>query len=169
MALLSAGSSAGYDPGLLRAAVASNEYRYHRIAEKVRKTVGGALYKKRIGLLGLTFKSGTPDLRNSPAIEVAKLLAADDAQVAGYDPAVRGYLDSITVTDDAYEAVRDAEVVVLLTDWPEFQALDWSHVSQLMAGAAILDTRNVLDTRDLRRFGLRCTGIGRSAEFYQDD
>jgi UDPglucose 6-dehydrogenase len=116
----------------------------------------------RIALLGLAFKAGTGDLRDSPAIAVAELLAAEQAQVTGYDPAVRGNVAGVRVADDPYEAVTCADAVVVLTDWPQFRELDWERVGQIMAGDTVIDGRNHLNPADLDHAGLRWHGVGRS-------
>ena len=119
---------------------------------------------KRIGLLGLAFKAGTNDLRHSPALGVAEQLAFEGSELTAYDPAVPqdvpGVTDGITVVTDAYQAVKGADVVVLLTEWSTFRALDWARVADLMAGESIVDTRNLLDVNLLTAVGITWHGIG---------
>lgn len=160
-AMLHASSTGETEFTLLRAALAANERQHRRIADRTRWAVGGTLAGTRIGLLGLTFKASTNDLRNSPALAVAALLTAEDAQLTAYDPTVCSDVAGITIARDPYQAVTGAEAVVLLTDWPQFQELDWSRVSQLMTGNAIIDTRNHLNPTALNHVGLRWQGIGR--------
>jgi UDPglucose 6-dehydrogenase len=154
----------GLDLPLLEAIVQSNESHKSRIVERIRVAAGGSLSGKRIGLLGLTFKAGTNDLRHSPALAVADLLALAGTELTAFDPAVPqdipGVTDGITVVPDAYQAVKDADVVVLLTEWSAFRELDWARVADLMAGQSILDTRNVLDANLLTAAGITLQGIG---------
>lgn len=154
----------GLDLPLLEAVVYSNESHKSRIVKRVRVAAGGSLRDKRIGLLGLAFKAGTNDLRHSPALDVAKRLAHEGSELTAYDPAVPqdipGITDGITVVPDAYQAVKDADVVVLLTEWSSFRALDWARVADLMAGQSIVDTRNLLDADLLTGAGLGLYGIG---------
>lgn len=162
-ALLHASARTGSEFALLRAAVASNEQQHQRIVVKTRLAAGGTLIGKRISLLGLAFKAGTCDTRGSPALEVANLLAAEQARVTGYDPAVTSAGAGLTVTGDPYQAVAHAAVVVLLTEWPEFRSLDWPRIRRLMAGDTVIDARNHLDPAALHQAGLRWEGIGTSA------
>ncbi|OMC52172.1 UDP-glucose 6-dehydrogenase [Mycobacterium sp. IS-836] len=154
----------GLELPLLQAIVRSNAEQKSRVVDRVRAAAGGALNGKRIGLLGLTFKAGTNDLRDSPALDVADQLASEGCELAAYDPAVPGDVpgvtDGITVVPDAYQAVKDADVVVLLTEWSTFRALDWARVADLMAGRNVIDTRNLLDANLLIESGLLHSGIG---------
>jgi UDPglucose 6-dehydrogenase len=161
-ALLHIAAAAGSESGLLHAALVANQRQQQRIVSKVRLALGGSLAGARIALLGLAFKAGTTDLRDSPAVAVAALLSAQSAQVTGYDPAVRGSVPGISVAEDPYHAVTGAAAAVILTDWPQFCMLDWTRFSQLMAGNTIIDTRNHLDPAALDSVGLCWHGIGRS-------
>ncbi|MGW4059739.1 UDP-glucose dehydrogenase family protein [Amycolatopsis sp. NPDC004747] len=151
---------AGVEFPLLGATIDTNTRQRERVLGKIRAAAGGSLRGKRIGLLGLAFKAGTDDLRDSPALAVADLLAAEGAELAAYDPAVSVEVPGILVTDDPYQAVKGAAVIVLLTEWPEFRGLDWGQIGELAAGP-VVDTRNHLDPDAVRRSGLSWTGIGR--------
>jgi UDPglucose 6-dehydrogenase len=161
-ALLHVGATVGSELAVLRAALAANQQQQRKVVDKVRLALGRSLAGTRIALLGLTFKPDTRDLRDSPAIAVATLLAAEQAQVAGYDPAVRSSVPGIAVAADPYEAVTDADAVVVLTDWPQFRALDWTRIRQSTAGRTVIDTRNYLDPATLDRAGLCWHGMGRN-------
>jgi UDPglucose 6-dehydrogenase len=161
-AMLQITQAIGFDFDLLRATIDSNDRQRELVLAKIRDAVGGRLDGVRIGLLGLAFKAGTNDLRGSPALAVAELLVAEGAIVSAYDPAIPGGLTGIEVVDEAYLAVKDAQAVVLLTEWPVFRTLDWPLVAQLMAGGTVIDTRNHLDPEVLRRAGLSWHGVGRS-------
>ncbi|KAA2263707.1 UDP-glucose/GDP-mannose dehydrogenase family protein [Solihabitans fulvus] len=160
-ALLQIAQAAGLEFDLLGATIEANSRQQHRVVAKVREAVGGSLAGARIGLLGLAFKAGTNDLRDSPALAVAKLLAAEGAELTGYDPEIAGQLPGLRLVDDAYQAAKGAAAVVLLTEWPLFRMLDWPLIAELMDGDTVLDTRNHLDPDALRRAGLRHRGIGR--------
>jgi UDPglucose 6-dehydrogenase len=161
-ALLYLGAAAESELEVLRAAVAGNQRQQRWIVSRTRIAMGGSLIGARIALLGLAFKAGTGDVRDSPAIAVAGLLAAEQAQVTGYDPAVRASVAGCRVADDPYEAMTCADAVVVLTDWPQFRELDWERVGQIMAGDTVIDTRNHLDPAALDRAGLRWHGVGRN-------
>ncbi len=161
-ALLRVAEAARFDFGLLAAAVQENFAQRDRVIAKIAGAVGGRLAGARIGLLGLTFKAGTNDLRDSPALSVASMLSAHGADIAAYDPAVDGELPGMTVFGDAYRAARGADAVVLLTEWPEFRQLDWAYLAGQMRGDAVIDTRNLLEPRVVLDAGLSWQGIGRT-------
>jgi UDPglucose 6-dehydrogenase len=166
-ALLQVCAAADFDFSLLQASLDTNTHQQHRMVAKVRDAVGGSLAGQRIGLLGLTFKAGTDDLRDSPALTVAALLAAEGADLIGYDPgvpaAVPGMTDDLQVTDDPLKVASGAAALVVLTEWPEFRLLDWGQLAELVQRRVVIDTRNLLDADVLRRVGFEVRGIGRRA------
>lgn len=166
-ALLELADTTGVGLPLIRATIDINLRQRERVVRNVEAALGRALAGARIGLLGLTFKAGTDDLRDSPALAVAQLLAAEGADLVAYDPGVvdkvPGMEAALRVLDDPYAVARNAAVLVLLTDWPEFRALDWHRVRGELDGDIVVDTRNHLDPEVLRRAGLGWHGVGRSA------
>jgi UDPglucose 6-dehydrogenase len=166
-ALLQVCAAVDYDFGLLQASLDTNTRQHHRMVDKVRDAVGGSLAGQRVGLLGLTFKAGTNDLRDSPALTVAALLAAEGAELIGYDPAVPatvpGMTDDVQVTDDPVKVASGAAALVVLTEWPEFRVLDWGRLAELVERRIVVDTRNLLDADVLRRVGFEVRGVGRRA------
>ena len=164
-ALLQVCASVDFDFALLRASLDTNTHQQHRMVDKVRDAVGGSLAGQRVGLLGLTFKAGTDDLRDSPALTVAALLAAEGADLIGYDPgvpaAVPGVTDDLQVTDDPIKVASGAAALVVLTEWPEFRLLNWGRLAELVERRVVVDTRNLLDADAMRRVGFEVRGIGR--------
>ncbi|MCX2947570.1 UDP-glucose dehydrogenase family protein [Lentzea sp. NEAU-D7] len=166
-AMLQVADAADFEFRLLRATIDTNERQRQRMVEKVRLAVtgkrGGSLSHVRLGLLGLTFKAGTDDLRDSPALAVAALLKQAGAELVGYDPALAGGTDlgSVSVVDDPYQAAKDVDALVVLTEWPEFRSLDWARLAETVRQPVVVDTRNLLDPDVLRRAGLTCTSLGR--------
>jgi UDPglucose 6-dehydrogenase len=164
-ALLQISESAGFDFPLLAASIETNQRQPSRMVSKIRAACGGTLIGARVGLLGLTFKAGTDDLRDSPALTVARALLAEGAELTAYDPGcptgVPGVTDGITVTDDPLVAAKDADVLVVLTEWPEFRALDWAGLAGVANRRTVLDARNLLDPDVLRRAGFSWSGLGR--------
>jgi UDPglucose 6-dehydrogenase len=167
-ALLSAADSAGVDFDLLRAAVRTNARHQEMIVRKIRTAVTGAptgsLRGMRIGLLGLTFKAGTDDLRDSPAVVVAGELARQEAILTAYDPCVpvtgRHELRSVHLVDDPYLVAKGAVALVVLTEWPEFRDLDWAQLAAVSDRSVVIDTRNLLDGEVLAGTGFVRTGLG---------
>jgi UDPglucose 6-dehydrogenase len=166
LALVSIAEEHGYDFGLLKGVIAVNEAQFEQVVDRVRRLAGGDLDGVVIGVWGLTFKAGTDDLRDSPAVEVIQRLVDRAARVQVYDPTLGrlpGHLDhlDIDIRADAYAACEGAAVVVLLTEWDEFRWLDFRKVAEIMANAAIVDARNLLDPSTLRRLGFTYEGMGR--------
>jgi UDPglucose 6-dehydrogenase len=161
-ALLRVSESAGFDFPLLQATIDTNVRQRELMVTKVREAAGGDLSGARIGLLGLTFKAGTDDLRDSPALAVAELLRAEGAELAGYDPALVGAVEvaGVPVVDDAYQVAKGASALVLLTEWPQFRTLDWAKVAEMVERPVVVDTRNHLDPDVLRRAGISWQGVG---------
>jgi UDPglucose 6-dehydrogenase len=169
-AMLQLADAADFEFRLIRATIDTNNRQRQRMVEKVRMAVtgkrGGSLSKVRLGVLGLTFKAGTDDLRDSPALAVAALLRQAGAHLVGYDPALRsgdarGDLDGITLVDDPYLAAEGVEALVVLTEWPEFRSLDWAKLSAVVGRPVVVDTRNLLDPDVVRRAGFQWEGLGR--------
>ena len=120
---------------------------------------------RRIAVWGLTFKAHTDDLRDSPAIEIVERLLAAGAQVCAYDPEVdKGaeVVEGLEVADDPYAACEGADVLVVLTEWPEFGRTDLDRVADALVAPRIVDTRNVVDRVALARRGFTYRGIGRT-------
>jgi UDPglucose 6-dehydrogenase len=160
-ALIRISEDNGYEFSLLKGVLDVNREQFDRVAQKVVAMAGGSIDGERIGLLGLTFKAGTDDLRESPALEIADRLRAHGAVLRAYDPTKPQGLEGIEVVDDAYAACEGASVLVLLTEWDEFKWLDLDKVAELMAHRRVVDARNVLDRSALARRGFAFDGIGR--------
>lgn len=159
-ALIRIADDAGYDFGLLRGAVEVNNEQYERMVAKATRLAGGSLDGAVVALWGLTFKAGTDDLRESPSLEIARRLAKAGARIQGYDPTVSDPLPGIDWCADAYSACRNADVLVIGTDWEEIRWLDFEKLGSLMVARAVLDTRNTLEPAVLRRHGFTYEGVG---------
>jgi UDPglucose 6-dehydrogenase len=168
-AMLQVADSADFEFRLLRAAIETNNRQRQRMVDKVRLAVTGSrtgtLSQTRLGVLGLTYKAGTDDLRDSPALAVAAMLRQAGAELVGYDPVVPASttpeLTSITVVDDPAASAKDVDALVLLTDWPEFRSLDWSALATVVRRPIVVDTRNLLDPDVMRRAGFTYHSLGR--------
>jgi UDPglucose 6-dehydrogenase len=164
IALAKIAEDAGYDFRFLHEVLRVNEEQFDRTARKVLDALGPDPAGRRIGVWGLTFKAGTDDLRMSPSLEVIRRLVAAGVEVQGYDPAVKDPIPDIPelqVVDSPYVAVKDAEVLVVLTEWDDFRWLDLDEVAELMEGRAVIDARNILDSHALKRRGFTYRGTGR--------
>jgi len=164
-ALLHTSRGAGYDFELLDGVVAVNGAQHERMVDKARDAVGGTLTDKRIAIWGLAFKADTDDLRDSPALVIARRLLEEGAVVRAYDPGagdrVRDLVPGLEVCSDAYEAADGADAVMLLTEWDEFRWLDFERVAGVVNGRSIVDARNLLDPAAMRRRGFEYRGVGR--------
>jgi UDPglucose 6-dehydrogenase len=173
-ALLQVSDSADFEFRLLRATIDTNTRQFQRIADKIRMAITGSrqgsLRNVRIGLLGLTFKAGTGDLRDSPALAVAALLRQSGAELIGYDPALDPTTDSpalagisgfgIRAVDEPVMVAKDADALVVLTEWPHFRSLDWRQLAGVQRRPILIDTRNLLDPDIIARAGFSYYGLG---------
>ena len=157
---------AGLPTPLLAAVDEINQAQRAHLVGRVEELIadlGGA----RIALLGLTFKPDTDDLRDSPALTVATLLLERGASVVAYDPMTNaaeraaGMISGLEIAGSIYEALTDADGVVLVTDWAEFSDVDWAYARRLMRQAHVIDGRNFLDDRAVLDAGFSYTAFGR--------
>ncbi|MER7406382.1 UDP-glucose/GDP-mannose dehydrogenase family protein [Streptomyces sp. NPDC000070] len=170
-ALLTVCELAGVDFPLLRATIETNVTHQQQLVDRVAAACGrdadGSLHGVRLALYGLTFKAGTSDLRDSPALSVARLLRERGAELTAYDPALReerpDLSDLVDLADDPVRAAEGAAACLVLTEWPELRDLDWAAIAARMAGREVHDFRDLLDADRLARAGLSLQGIGRAA------
>ncbi|KAA0232978.1 MAG: UDP-glucose/GDP-mannose dehydrogenase family protein [Actinobacteria bacterium] len=159
-ALIRIAEDAGYDFRLLKGVVEVNEEQFERVADKVAALAGGSLEGITVAAWGLTFKSRTDDMRDSPSLAVIQRLLTRGATVRAYDPAIRGPLHGIEVVDDPYAACEGSDVLVVLTEWDDFRWVDFDKVAEVMSHRRVVDARNLLDRSALRRRGFAYEGIG---------
>ncbi|MCY7279894.1 MAG: UDP-glucose/GDP-mannose dehydrogenase family protein [Sphingomonas bacterium] len=165
LALIQTAEEAGVAQRIISTVVAVNNDRKAGNAERVRRAVGGELAGKRIGVLGLTFKPNTDDMRDAPSIPLIKGLVEGGATVVAFDPvgraAAKPLLPAIDFADDVYAVADGADALVVVTEWDEFRGIDLSEMARRMRGTALVDLRNVYDPADAARVGLSYRGIGR--------
>jgi UDPglucose 6-dehydrogenase len=155
----------------VQAARVTNAGQPGRVAETLNRTMATSLRRARVTALGLTFKAGTSDVRDSPALTICAELARTGAQITGYDPRLAAIdheplrRSSIVTVDDPYLAAKDADAIVVLTEWPEFRELNWPLIGEQAPGAVVVDTRNLLDATTLRDAGLTYLGNGTPSGF----
>jgi UDPglucose 6-dehydrogenase len=165
-AAISTGREAGYQLSILDAVVAVNERQKRKLGEKVLAHFGGDLKGKRIAVWGLAFKPGTDDIREAPALVLIDQVLAAGATVVGTDPvamdAVRKQIgDRIQYESSNYDCARDADALVLVTEWHEFRRPSFDRLKSLMRQPVVFDGRNVWSPSELRAAGFTYYGIGR--------
>lgn len=130
-------------------------------ARKVLEDVRG----KTIAVLGLAFKPNTDDMRDAPSIDVINLLQKDGAKIKAYDPqaveTAKKVIEGITFSKDPYDAVKDADLVIIMTEWNEFKEMDLGKIKEVMNSPRIIDARNVFEPEKLKRLGFLHIGVGR--------
>lgn len=155
----------GHDFKLLKAVIEVNNLQRKRFLEKIRKGLKN-LKGKTIGVLGLSFKPHTDDLREAPSIDIIGWLIARKAAVKVYDPkAMKNtkavFEDKIKYCNNPYETARDSDALIIATEWQEFIELDLARIKSLMKGRIIFDGRNIYDPDKAKELGFRYLGIGR--------
>ncbi|MEH2326735.1 MAG: UDP-glucose/GDP-mannose dehydrogenase family protein [Nostoc sp.] len=164
-ALVHTADDYGYEAQLLKAAVSVNERQRLIALEKLQKVLK-ILKGKTVGLLGLTFKPDTDDLRDAPALNLIEQLNRLGAKVKAYDPIVsqtglRHGLSGVLVETDAERLADGCDALVLVTEWQQFSTLDYVKMAKLMAHPVIIDGRNFLDPEVMIRAGFQYVGVGR--------
>jgi UDPglucose 6-dehydrogenase len=164
-ALIKIAEDADYSFDLLKGVITVNDQQLDRVADKIRIAVGGSLSGKVVAVWGLTFKAGTDDLRDSPAIAIIERLMKIGARVQAFDPTVTdirtGIPNDLVIASSSAEATSKADVLAVLTEWDEFKWVSPSTIAISMAGKQIIDARNLLDRKDWERAGFTYQGIGR--------
>jgi UDPglucose 6-dehydrogenase len=164
-ALLQIAKSRGIDLYVVDAAIRANQRQQSWMAEKIARILGGTLRGRTLGVLGLSFKPNTNDIRDSPAINIARALLKEGAKLRAYDPAAleeaRTLLPEMTPCADAYETVKGADALLLMTEWNQFRNLDLDRIKQAMAAPVFVDLRNVYDPDRMKELGFRYIGVGR--------
>ncbi|MCD6577015.1 MAG: UDP-glucose/GDP-mannose dehydrogenase family protein [Anaerolineaceae bacterium] len=151
-------------PQLLQAVMEINRNQRRRVVYKLRNVLNGSLSDKKIGVLGLSFKPNTDDMREAPATEIIHLLLNESAIVQAYDPQAMENaakeLPEITLCKDPYETAAGADALILTTEWNEFKQLDFRKIYPLMRTPILVDGRNQWDSKQLREIGFTYFGIG---------
>ena len=150
---------------IVKATVDVNNQRKRMMGRRVITAAGGSVADKKIALLGLTFKPNTDDMRDSPSIDIVRVLQDNGARVSAFDPEGRHQaekmLENVEFAEDAYDAMQDADVLVLVTEWNEFRALDLERVKRLLKSPTIVDLRNIYRPDQMQAAGFAYTSIGR--------
>ena len=165
-ALVKIAEKAGYDFALLRGVIEVNEQQYQRIADKVLSLRKNSSVRFTVAVLGLTFKAGTDDRRDSPALFISQTLIRSGVTIRAYDPTVKSGdsspdLGGIQIFDSAYDAVKGCDAIAVLTEWDEIRALDPLRVAKLVGSKSIIDARNIMNREIWQSNGFNYQGVGR--------
>lgn len=144
-ALVSVANRYGVSLGIVEAAIQSNDDSFSRVVTRLKSLLGDDLIDKRIAVWGIAFKANTDDIRDSPSLEVIQRLLSMGCQISAYDPkATAPEFKGLIQADFALDAARDADALLVLTEWGEFSQQDPSAVASVMKGSVVLDTRRIL-------------------------
>jgi UDPglucose 6-dehydrogenase len=167
LALARIASDNGSPVRLVETVIDVNNKRKQAMANRVLDMCGGSVEGLTIGVLGVTFKPDTDDMRDAPSLDIIPLLQQAGATVKGYDPAgmteAAHLLPGVVWADTAYEAATGADVLVIITEWNEFRALSLEHLAKIMKRQAIVDLRNIYNPADASNAGFAYSSIGRPA------
>ena len=154
----------GYTFRILDSVIQANEDQKRRMVDKIKGMVGD-LNGKKIGILGLSFKPNTNDIRESPSIAIIRGLLEMEAKVKTFDPAAmeeaKAILPEVEYGKDAYDVASGADALVLVTEWNQFRRLDLLRIKALLKEPIFIDLRNVYDPTHMKRLGFRYCGVGR--------
>lgn len=163
-ALVNTAIDSGSRLEIVETVVRMNEEHKSKMVEKIIAIMGGDIKNKRIGILGLTFKAHTDDVRESPALTIIPGLTDKGAKVLAFDPQgteqAKEILSDCVFKDQAEQVFDKADLVVVITEWPQFQQLDWTSLSKTMNSPIVIDLRNMLDADMLRDAGFIYHSIG---------
>jgi len=166
IALVRTAQEYGSPARIVEAVVQVNDTRKGAMASRVIAAAGGSLRGKTVGVLGVAFKPNTDDMRDAPSLAIVPALQDAGANVRAFDPAAmheaKPLLPGVTWCDDAYDVAQGADVLVLITEWNEFRALDLSRIAAAMTSPVLVDLRNVYRPADVRAAGFHYSSIGRA-------
>ena len=164
-AMIAIAKKSGYDFSLLRDVEEINQQAMRRIVEKTKNLLEGKVEGKTIGMLGLSFKPDTDDMRDAPSIVVINSLLEMGAKIKAYDPIAmsnaKKILRNVNFQSDPYSVAKDCDVLVIMTEWNEFRQLDLGKIKKYMKKPVLLDGRNIYDPQKLREMGFVYIGVGR--------
>jgi len=164
-ALLSLSQEHSVTMETLQAAIKANKNQKERVGEKLGRLISGSIRGKKIAILGLAFKANTDDVRESSSIDLIKFILNEGGFVNAYDPianeSMEKIFNDIHYSDNVYDAIDGVDALVIMTEWNEFRALDLNRIKKSMRNNYVLDTRNVLNMKELSDLGFVYDNIGR--------
>ena len=167
LALVQTAKRAGAPMRIVETVVAVNDARKERMADRIIEACDGTVIDKTIAVLGLTFKPNTDDMRESPSLDIVPALIRAGADVRVFDPKgmeeAKPLLNGVIWCKDAYDAMRDADAVTIVTEWNEFRALDLERTKKLLKRPVMIDLRNIYEPDDMKAAGFVYFSVGRAA------
>ncbi len=164
-ALLAVSKNNGLKMKTVKAAIIANNNQKKRMTRKLLNLFDNDLNKRTISVLGLAFKANTDDIRESAAIDMIKFIIDHGGVVNAYDPIANNEMyklfNDIHYYNNVYDSIKDADGIVIMTEWNEFRSLDFKRIKKYMRGNIILDTRNILNMNQLSEFGFIYDNVGR--------
>ncbi|EAK3363150.1 UDP-glucose/GDP-mannose dehydrogenase family protein [Campylobacter jejuni] len=165
LAMAFMGKQNDIDLTLINAAIKGNEERKNHMSERILNSIKD-IKNPKIAVLGLAFKDGTDDCRESPAVDIIFKLLEQKVQICAYDPKAMDLAkqilgDRIDYANSMYEAIKDADAIAILTEWKEFSSLDLKKAYDLLNHKKIIDLRNLLDKNEAIKLGFEYQGVGR--------
>lgn len=165
LALVRTAQDAGSPLRLVETVADYNNQRKQRMADKIVAACGGSVKGKAIAILGLAFKPNTDDMRDSPSLDIIPVLQKAGASVRVYDPEAmteaKNLIDDVEWCENAYDTMKDADAVAIVTEWNEFRALDLERVKSLLKTPILVDLRNIYNPDEMAAAGFHYTSIGR--------
>jgi len=176
-AILRIAEDKGLDLKVIRAGIEANEEQKLRMVDKIKRRFTDGLEGKTIAILGLSFKPETDDMRESPALTIIPELIKAGARINAYDPQgieeavwrLKEYERDIIYCNNEYEVMKNADALVLITEWNQFRRLELKRVKGLLSGTVFFDLRNVYDREEVERYGLEYYGVGIADKSYLEN
>jgi UDPglucose 6-dehydrogenase len=166
-ALVQTGQRSDCPMEIAEATVSANRKQRARMVEKIRQAAGGQIHGKRVGVLGLSFKPNTNDLRDAPSLEILLRLQEEGALIQVYDPAAMEeaskLLPGVEICANSYDAAAGADMLVLMTEWNQFRNLDLDRIKAALKSPIFVDLRNVYEPARMASLGFHYISVGRSA------
>lgn len=160
-ALIHLAEENGYNPRILYSVIELNDFQIDAFIGKISRLMK-RLRGKQVAVLGLSFKPGTDDLREAPSLQIIKRLLGNGVKINAYDPCLKDkFISGVKMYGDAYAALEGSDAMILLTEWAEFQGLDFKRIKKLLKQPIIFDGRNMYDPKKMKEMGFVYQGVGR--------
>ena len=163
-ALAQLADSLGYDFKIVKSVIEVNQQQRQRMVEKIQEAVG-PVKGKNLGLLGITFKQNTNDIREAPALYIIKKLQSLGARIKAYDPAgmpeARKVLRNVIFQENLYDVGKGAEALILVTEWNSFRTIDWVKMKSLLKRPLVIDLKNMYEPVKMHKLGIKYYCVGR--------